>query len=66
MTTYIVTAKGPIDGHQPGTDVTAAYAEDVRARLVEEGYIEAVDDKPKASKSKSKKADAKAADEDSD
>ena len=36
---YIVTDKGPIDHHAPGTDVTKRYSKDVLARLVEEGYV---------------------------
>ena len=43
---YIVTDLGPIDGHQPGTDVTNIYPADVRDRLIAEGYV--AEDKPKA------------------
>lgn len=65
MIKYIVTDKSPIDGHQPGADVTGLYPDDVRDRLIEEGFIEAVDDKPKPSR-KRKTADDTAADEDGD
>ena len=45
MTKYIVTDKGPIDRHAPGTDVTGIYPADVLARLVDDGYI--AEDKPR-------------------
>lgn len=37
--TYIVTDKGPIDRHAPGTDVTGLYSPATLARLIEEGYV---------------------------
>ena len=54
MTKYIVTEQGPIDRHEPGKDVTALYVALVRDRLIAEGYIEAVDDKPQAKRSAKK------------
>jgi len=36
---YIVTEKGPIDRHEPGTDVSKVYPAAVLARLVKEGYV---------------------------
>ena len=38
---YVVTSKGPIDRHEPGTDVSSVYAPDVLQRLISEGYVEA-------------------------
>ena len=37
---YVVTSKGPIDRHEPGTDVSSVYAPDVLQRLMEDGYVE--------------------------
>jgi len=45
---YKVTELGPIDRHPPGTDVTDAYPADVLQRLIEDGYVEAVEPKRKA------------------
>ena len=39
---YLVTMT--IDWFPPGTDVTGHYTDEVRDRLVEEGYLEVVDD----------------------
>lgn len=36
---YIVTDKGPIDRHEPGTDVTGLYPADVLRRLMKDGYV---------------------------
>ena len=49
---YIVTDKGPIDRHPPGTDVSKLYAPDVLARLVAEGYVIDADAPKEPSKKK--------------
>ncbi len=41
---YIVSDKGPIDRHLPGTDVTGVYTELVTRRLLKEGYLRQEDD----------------------
>jgi len=43
---YIVSDQGPIDRRQPGEDVTFVYTDHVLERLIEEGYVEAVEDEP--------------------
>lgn len=49
---YIVTQKGPIDRHPPGTNVSKLYPADVLARLVAEGYVEDTDAPKEPSKKK--------------
>ena len=47
---YKVTEQGPIDQHPPGADVTDVYPADVLERLMDDGYVEAVEPKRKAKK----------------
>lgn len=42
MTRYILTMT--LDNEPPGTDVTDSYKLPVLMRLVDEGYVEAIDD----------------------
>ena len=41
-----VTDKGPIDGHQPGADVSTVYKGDTLERLVNDGYLTIVFETP--------------------
>jgi hypothetical protein len=41
-----VTDKGPIDGHQPGADVSAVYKGDTLERLVNDGYLTVASETP--------------------
>lgn len=47
---YIVTKQGPIDRHEPGSDVTGIYTGSTLERLVQDGYISAITPKPKRKK----------------
>ena len=60
MTRYIVTDKGPIDTRAPGTDVTGIYDDATAARLVDEGYLSAVE--PEAAQKPAKRRKAAASD----
>lgn len=45
MTKYIVTKNGPIDRWPPGADVTAIYDAVTIARLIDDGYVKAIEPK---------------------
>ena len=57
---YVVTSKGPIDRHEPGTDVSSVYPADVLQRLISEGYVEAFEKvTPKRKQQKMEAADGR-------